>query len=383
MLRLLKSDQLKYPLFSEINQTYVSPILGNRTEYENCYNLAHGWRYFKYLKVIQKISGKLFLKVMTFDEFLMEAKKSSFNCKNLAESIANNLTKKRNCTVGLNFSKLNVMGVINITPDSFYNKSRVTNIKNFKIQINKMEKLGVDIIDIGAESSKPGSISVPIKEELNRLEVYLKELGHMKLKAITSVDSRNQETMKKSLKYGISVLNDISAFSTKKSQDILFKNNVCGVIMHMQKVPKIMQHNPKYFFPPIDIYNFFEKKINYLLSLGIKSSQIIIDPGFGFGKSLNHNLILLNYLPMFHALGVPIAVGLSRKSLIEEISTKNFKSFNEKNNLFSPEKRLGGSIALALKAYDYGAQIIRTHDPFETLQSIYCVEEVDISHKKV
>ena len=123
MLRLLKSDQLKYPLFSEINQTYVSPILGNRTEYENCYNLAHGWRYFKYLKVIQKISGKLFLKVMTFDEFLMEAKKSSFNCKKLAESIANNLTKKRNCTVGLNFSKLNVMGVINITPDSFYNKS--------------------------------------------------------------------------------------------------------------------------------------------------------------------------------------------------------------------------------------------------------------------
>lgn len=380
MLKLLKSDKLVFPLISEKNKTYVSPILENNSNYKNYYNLAHGWRYFKRLEVIQKISGKVFVKVMTLEQFLLQARKSSFNCKNFSEQIAHKLIKKRNCNIKLDFSKPNLMGVINITPDSFYKNSRVSDIKNFKSKVNKMKKFGVDIIDIGADTSKPGSYPIKVKDEINRLDIYLKELENMKLNTIISLDTRNQETMKKSLKFSISLINDITAFSSKKSQEILVKNDICGVIMHMQNQPKNMQHDPKYFFPPLDIYDFFEKKITDLSNAGINSSKIIIDPGFGFGKSLYHNTTLLRYLPLFHSLGVPIVVGLSRKSLIEEISLKNFKFTKKKNNFFSPEKRLGGSIALALKAYDNGVQIIRTHDPLETLQAIYCMEQVDINH---
>ena len=123
-----------------------------------------------------------------------------------------------------------------------------------------MENFGVDIIDIGAESTQPGAKSISIEEEIRRIEIYLKELKFMNLNSLISIDTRNQETMKKSLKYGISILNDVSAFSDKKSQNLLSKNDICGVIMHMQNDPKNMQKHPKYFFPPTDIYDFFEKK---------------------------------------------------------------------------------------------------------------------------
>ena len=380
MLKLLKSDKLEFPLTSEKNKTYVSPILEKNCCDKNFYKLAQGWRYFRYLNVIQKISDKLFIKVMSLEQFLLQAKKSSFNCKKFSELIVHNLTKKRDCNIDLDFSKPNLMGVINITPDSFYKKSRVSDIKKFITQFNKMKKFGVDIIDIGAESTKPGSNTISIKDEINRLDIFLKQIENVKSNTIISLDTKNHETMKKSLKSGISLINDVTAFSSKKSQEILIKNDICGVILHMQNNPKNMQLNPKYIFPPTDIFDFFEKKIIELSNSGIKSSKIIIDPGFGFGKSLHHNITLLRYLPLFHSLGVPIAVGLSRKSLIKEISMKKFKFTKNISSFFSPEKRLGGSLALALKAYDYGVQILRTHDPLETLQAIYCMEEVDINH---
>ena len=139
-----------------------------------------------------------------------------------------------------------------------------------------------------------------------------------------------------------------------------------------------MQLNPNYDFAPVDIYKFFKNKINLLVKSGINLSQIIIDPGFGFGKTLEHNLHLLKYLPLFHTLGVPLLVGLSRKKIIENISQKKFLNTKINNLSFPPEKRLAGSIALNLFAYQNGAQFIRTHDVLETLQSIYCIEEVDI-----
>ena len=138
MLKLLKSDKLEFPLTSEKNKTYVSPILERNCYDKNFYKLAQGWRYFRYLNVIQKISDKLFIKVMSLEQFLLQAKKSSFNCKKFSELIVHNLTKKRDCNIDLDFSKPNLMGVINITPDSFYKKSRVSDIKKFNSQFNKL-----------------------------------------------------------------------------------------------------------------------------------------------------------------------------------------------------------------------------------------------------
>ena len=140
----------------------------------------------------------------------------------------------------------------------------------------------------------------------------------------------------------------------------------------MQNNPKIMQKKPSYDFPVIDIYEFFKKKTQYLLQKGVKKSQIIIDPGFGFGKNQNHNLNLLNYFPLFHSLGYPICAGLSRKSLIDDIYKDKYKIH------ISPKKRLSGSLCLQNFAYLNGAQIIRTHDIFDVQQSFSCLEQVYI-----
>ena len=142
--------------------------------------------------------------------------------------------------------------------------------------------------------------------------------------------------------------------------------------MHMQSNPEIMQENPSYEFPVIDIYEFFRTKIKFLLDNGVKKSQIIIDPGFGFGKNKIHNLNLLNYFPLFHSLGFPICVGLSRKSLIDNIYKDKYKSD------ILPHQRLSGSLSLQNIAFLNGAQIIRTHDIFEVQQSFACLEEVYI-----
>ena len=142
--------------------------------------------------------------------------------------------------------------------------------------------------------------------------------------------------------------------------------------MHMQNNPEKMQENPSYQFPIIDIYEFFKAKIKFLLDSGVKKSQIIIDPGFGFGKNKQHNLNLLNYFPLFHSLGFPICAGLSRKSLIDNIYKDKFKSD------ILPNQRLSGSLALQNIAFLNGAQIIRTHDIFEVQQSFACLEEVYI-----
>ena len=142
--------------------------------------------------------------------------------------------------------------------------------------------------------------------------------------------------------------------------------------MHMQKEPINMQINPKYSFAPIDIYKFFSKKIIDLTEAGVKKSNIVIDPGIGFGKSLSDNLNLLKYLPLFHVLGVPILLGASRKSLIAELTIHDYKLRGKNKKKIIPSKRLSGSLAFAIHAYMCGIQILRTHDVFETNQALIC-----------
>ena len=139
-----------------------------------------------------------------------------------------------------------------------------------------------------------------------------------------------------------------------------------------------MQKKPYYHHAPLDIYKYFNKKILELKKQGIDESKIIIDPGIGFGKNLKHNMMLIRYLPILHSLGVPILVGLSRKSLIPDILDKNKREMADKSYL-KPENRFGGSNALEILLYNSGVQIIRTHDTYQLLQSILCLEEVDIN----
>ena len=376
---MIKIEKLRLPLFSSENQTYICPVLGNRDDFDTSFRLAKGWKYFKYLKVIQNVSGKYFKSLLNTEEFLKASNNFSNHCGKEAENLIENLVKKRNSILNLDCSRPNIMGVINITPDSFFKGSRVLNLKSFEQKIDEFKNLNVDIVDIGGESSKPGSKQISSKEEFSRINKYLKHLSLKSENLRISLDSRNFDTINKSLKYNVTIINDISGISDERVMNLVAKNKICLILMHMQNRPENMQQNPCYDFTPVDIYNFFRKKINLLLKSGIKLSQIIIDPGFGFGKKLEHNVHLLKYLPMFHTLGVPLLVGISRKKMIENISQKKFLYAKKNNLIFPPEKRLGGSIALDLMAYQNGVQFIRTHNILETLQSIYCAEEVDIN----
>ena len=370
-MKVISTDDIKLPLYSENFKTYVIPILGNKKNLEAPIKLADGWRFFEKVIILQKNKNKIYKKILNFSKFL-KLSNSCKNSKNILEEIYHNLLSKRVSNINLDFSKCNLMSVLNFTPDSFYNPSIVQNLENLEKQIEKLKLQDVDIVDIGAESSRPGAKKITSAEEIRRLKLFFDNIDVGQLNLKLSLDSRNFKTVSSLIDCGILIINDITGFKDKKFLDLLLNKNISIIIMHMQNNPEQMQENPSYEFPVIDIYEFFKAKIKFLLNNGVNKSQIIIDPGFGFGKNKNHNLNLLNYFPLFHSLGYPICAGLSRKSLIDNIYQDKYKS-----NI-SPNQRLSGSLSLQNIAFLNGAQIIRTHDIFEVQQSFACLEEVYI-----
>ena len=370
-MNVISTDDIILPLYSENLKTYVIPILGNKKNLVSPIKLADGWRFFENVIILQKIKNKIFKKILNFSEFL-KLSKSCKSSKNISEEIYHNLLCKRVSNINLDFSKCNLMSVLNFTPDSFYNPSKVQNLENLAKQIEKLKLQEVDIVDIGAESSRPGAKKITSAEEIRRLKLFFDNIDVGQLNLKLSLDSRNFKTVSSLIDYGVLIINDITGFKDNKFLDLLLNKNISIIIMHMQNNPEKMQKNPSYEFPVIDIYEFFKDKIKFLLYNGVKKSQIIIDPGFGFGKNKNHNLNLLNYFPLFHTLGLPICAGLSRKSLIDNIYKDKYKS------AISPNQRLSGSLSLQNVAFLNGAQIIRTHDIFEVQQSFSCLEEVYI-----
>ena len=370
-MKVLEIDDIILPLSSEDLKTYVIPVLGNKKNLKSPIKLADGWRFFEDVVILQKNKNKIYKKILNFNEFL-ELSKSCKKSKKISEEIYHNLIDKRASNINLDFSKCNLMSVLNFTPDSFFNPSRVEDLENLRKKIEKLKLQKVDIVDIGAESSKPGAKKITSEEEIKRLKLFFDNIDIGQLNIKISLDSRNYKTVSSFIDYGVFIINDITGFKDKKFLDLLLNKNVSIIIMHMQNNPENMQENPSYEFPVIDIYEFFKAKIKFLLDNGVKKSQIIIDPGFGFGKNKKHNLNLLNYFPLFHSLGFPICAGLSRKSLIDNIYKDKYKSD------ILPNKRLSGSLSLQNIAFLNGAQIIRTHDIFEVQQSFACLEEVYI-----
>jgi len=249
------------------------------------------------------------------------------------------------------------MGVLNLTPDSFSDGGKF-NQKNAGVKhAIDLFKFGADIVDVGGESTRPGSKPISEKEEWNRIKKIIRKIGK---KIPLSLDTRKADIMNKGIKIGIKLINDISGLSyDSKTIDVLKKNKSPFVIQHLQGTPENMQNNPKYKNELLDIYDFFEKKIKFLRTKGIKHSNIIIDPGIGFGKNLKHNMNLIRGISIFHTLGFPILLGLSRKKFIKDLSGKN-----------DTKDRIGGTIASSLYSIMQGVQILRIHDVNELIQSI-------------
>ena len=208
------------------------------------------------------------------------------------------------------------MGILNLTPDSFSDGGKFNNQKKAKNHIFNMIKAGANIIDVGGESTRPGSKTVLTKMEWKRIENIVKNFKKKYKKICLSIDTRKSEVMIKAIKYGADLINDVSGFNYEnQSLSRLKKYNVAKVLHHMQGTPNTMQKNPKYKNVLLDIYDFFEKGIKK-----INNKKIIIDPGIGFGKNLKHNLTLISKISLFHSLGFPILIGTSRKRFISQIS---------------------------------------------------------------
>ena len=258
-----------------------------------------------------------------------------------------------------NFKKFpNIMGVLNLTPDSFsdggkYNRKNI----GYNHAIN-LYKSGSDIIDIGGESTRPMSKEIKLKDEWKRIEATLKKLQVKKIPI--SLDTRKSLIMKKGIKLGAKLINDISGLKfDDQSIKIIKKNNIPFVIHHIQGNPLTMQKNPRYKNVLLDSYDYFEERIKFIRLNGIKHNNIIIDPGIGFGKNLKHNIILLSKISLFHSLGFPVLIGISRKRFIKDISGKN-----------DSKERLGGTIGSSLFAIMQGVQILRVHNVNEVIQSV-------------
>ncbi len=246
-----------------------------------------------------------------------------------------------------------IMGILNVTPDSFSDGARYDQFDRAIKHAHAMLEQGADIIDIGGESTRPGAAPVSIEQELGRvipLIEAIKKTGHL-----VSVDTSKPEVMKAAAQAGVDMINDVRALTVPGALKVVtdFQLPVC--LMHMQGQPTSMQNAPTYQNVVSEVLDYLHQRIDACVNSGIKRELISIDPGFGFGKSLQHNLDLLKNLNKFKSLGLPVLAGLSRKSMIGQITGQPV------------DERLSGSLAVALIAMQQGAKIIRVHDVRETV----------------
>ena len=274
------------------------------------------------------------------------------------------ITSKKKGFSNLKFNSIpNFLGVLNLTPDSFSDGGKFNKRQKAVRQALNLFESGANLIDIGGESTRPGSKSINEKLEWNRIKKILKLLSK---KIPISLDTRKSNIMKKGIKIGVKLINDVSGLEyDSETVNVLKFNDTPFVLQHSQGSPENMQNNPIYKNELLDIYDFFEKKLSYLRSIGIKHNKIIIDPGIGFGKNLKHNMNLLSNISIFHSLGFPVLVGNSRKRFIKDIS---------KNN--DSKLRIGGTVASSIYLMTQGVQILRVHDVNEIIQGIKVYKEI-------
>ena len=260
-----------------------------------------------------------------------------------------------------------VMGILNVTPDSFSDGGKFHQIDNALTQAEQMIADGVDIIDIGGESTRPGAADVSESDELERVIPVLKAIKS-KFNINVSIDTSKASVMSQAIEQGADIINDVRALQNPGCIEVVAEANIPVCLMHMQGQPRTMQANPQYDDVVGDIVSFFEERIEACLQAGIESNRIWLDPGFGFGKTLEQNYQLLARLKEFDSLALPILAGISRKSMIGNLLER------------SVEERLAGSLSAAVIAAQLGARIIRVHDVKETVDALKVLAAVN-QHK--
>ncbi len=323
---------------NKINKKFSLPLNGNKSISFDC------------IEIITRNSKKI-----------ININKINQLPKNIKKKVIqdlNKITKKKNFHK-LRFNKIPIlMGVLNVTPDSFSDGGKFYDKISADKQTKKLLDSGAQIIDIGGESTRPGAKDITAKEEWKRIKDKLKNLSRKK--CFISLDTRKSLIIKKSLPFKINLINDVSGLTyDKETIELLKKTKIPFVIHHMKGTPKTMQEDPHYKNVLLDIYDYFEEKIKLIRRKKIKHNNIILDPGIGFGKNLKHNITLISKVSIFHSLGLPIMLGLSRKRFIKDLSGLN-----------DSKERIGGTVSSCIYSMLQGVQILRVHDVNEINQGI-------------
>lgn len=279
--------------------------------------------------------------------------------------LAHRLTVKRKPFAGLALDRPRIMGVINVTPDSFSDGGAFLDPRSAIRHGRALAAAGADILDIGGESTRPGATPVSQPDELGRVLPVIRGLAHAD--AVLSIDSRKAAVMAAALSAGACIINDVTALSfDPQSLTVAAESKAPVILMHSRGEPATMQDAPRYIHAPLDVYDELEARIVLCERAGISRGRIAIDPGIGFAKTSSHNVEILRALSLFHGLGCAMVLGASRKSFIGRIAGAG-----------APQDRLAGSLAAASAALDQGVQILRVHDVEETRQLVEVWRELN------
>ncbi|NOH63708.1 dihydropteroate synthase [Vibrio sp. RE88] len=267
----------------------------------------------------------------------------------------------------LDLSTPQVMGILNVTPDSFSDGGKYNSLENAMIQVEKMINAGVSIIDIGGESTRPGAPDVALEEELSRVIPVIKAIRE-RFDVWISIDTSKAEVMRQAVEAGADIINDVRALQEPGALEVAAESGLPVCLMHMQGQPRTMQANPHYDDLLKEVGEFLQERVQACEAKGMKKSQLILDPGFGFGKTLEHNYHMLAHLEQFHQFGLPLLAGMSRKSMLFKLLDK------------APAECVAASVSCATIAAMKGAQIIRVHDFEQTLDAVKIVSMVQSNH---
>ncbi len=305
--------------------------------------LAGGWAWFDRIEVLARGEGARIIPAREAPGEVLER-----------------LSRPRAPIAGLDLTRPRLMGILNLTPDSFSDGGRFNAPYEAMEAVREMIAAGCDILDIGGESTRPGAEPVAVGEEVARVIPVLKQLRQEGIEVPVSLDTRKARVAAEGIWAGADMINDVSALSYDRDMARTVTNtNLSLCLMHAQGDPRTMQHAPRYDDVLLDVYDYLEEKADAAEAMGVDRARIVLDPGIGFGKTISHNLALLARISLFHSLGCTLLLGTSRKGFIGALSGED-----------DPAARLGGSLATELAAIGQGVQIIRAHDIAQTRQAM-------------
>ncbi|MEH7826553.1 dihydropteroate synthase [Gemmobacter denitrificans] len=323
---------------------YYRPIpMSDAARPADALSLAGGWLWFDRVEVLER--GRV-------PQLVPAAE--------LPPEMRRRLTAPRADFAGLRLDRPRLMGILNVTPDSFSDGGLFLAPEAALTQGQMMAGAGAEIIDIGGESTRPGAAEVPVEEETARTAPVIAALRAGGIETAISIDTRKSAVAQAALQAGASIVNDVSAFSHDPALQAVVAASAAPVcLMHAQGTPQTMQLDPRYDDVLLDVYDFLAERVAAAEAAGISRDRIMVDPGIGFGKTLEHNLTLIRGLGLFHGLGCPILLGVSRKKFIGTIGGEQ-----------DAARRAPGSVAVALAGVAQGAQVLRVHDVWETRQAL-------------